>query len=144
MKTILPLLAFLAAPAALAAAPAADQGTPIVKLEHTWLAAIRHHDTATLARLLADDFLDINVHGQTRDKATAMAASAAPPGTTQTLRDLKVRRYGDSAIANGINVVHSKTKGWTVQIAFTDVFVRRHGQWQAVSAQETLQRPAHR
>lgn len=143
MKTIPLLLALLAAPV-LSAAPAGKQDGPIAKLEHTWIAAIRHHDTAALARILADDFIDINVHGQTRDKAAAMAASAAPPGTTQTLHDLKVRRYGDSAVANGINVVHSTAKGWTVRVAFTDVFVRRHGTWQAVSAQETLRRPTQR
>lgn len=142
MKTILPLLALLTTPA-LATTSAANRGTPVVKLEHAWIGAIRQHDTAMLARILADDFTDIDVHGHIRDKADAMTTSTAPSGTTQTLRDLRVRRYGDSAVANGINVVHSKAKGWTVQIAFTDVFVRRHGQWQAVSAQETLQRPAH-
>jgi len=53
-----------------------------------------------------------------------------------------VRVFGDTAIATGINTVHSKTKGWTVEVAFTDVFVRARGQWRAVSAQETLQKPA--
>lgn len=145
MKTIPLLIVLLATPATPAAAPATHRNGTIVKLEHAWLTAARHHDTATLAHILADDFIDINVHGQTRDKAAAMAAHAAPAGTTQTLRDIKVRHYGTSAIVTGINVVHSKTKGWTVQVAFTDVFVRRHdGKWQAVSAQETLRHSARR
>jgi hypothetical protein len=37
--------------------------------------------------------------------------------------------------------VHSTTKGWTVEIAFTDVFVRGEQGWQAASAQETLREP---
>lgn len=122
-----------------AAKPPAD--APVIALEHAWLTAAREHDGATLERILADDFIDIGIHGQTRDKAAALAHRGAPAGTSQTLRHLHVRRHGDMAIVTGINVVHSKTQGWTVHIAFTDVFVHQHGRWRAESAQETRVRP---
>ena len=116
-----------------------DRGQ-IVALEHRWLDAIRSGDRKSLGDILADGFIDTNTNGQTRDRAHAMAHSAAP-GATQSITQLTVRLFGDTAIANGINTVHSKTQGWTVDVAFTDVFARRNGRWQAVSAQETLRKP---
>lgn len=113
----------------------------IVALEQRWLAAIRNGDRYALENILANGFIDINVNGQMRDRDEVIAHSAAPPDSTQTITRLKVRVYGDTAIANGINTVHSKTQGWTVEVAFTDVFVRERGVWRAVSAQETLRKP---
>lgn len=110
----------------------------IVRLEHAWLAAARQHDRPALKHILADDFIDTDIHGRTRDKSATVTHRGAPPGTTQTLQHLKIRRYDDMAIATGTNVVHSKAQGWTARIAFTDVFTRRQGRWRAVSAQETL------
>lgn len=137
----LPWILFLVAPTQ--PANAADDGNaPVVQLEHAWLTAARHHDRAALDRILASDFIDTDVHGQTRDKAATLAHHGAPAGTSQTLHDLKIRRHGDMAIATGINRVHSDAQGWTVRVAFTDVFVREHGHWHAVSAQETLVHPA--
>ncbi|MBS0432631.1 MAG: hypothetical protein JSS21_09550 [Proteobacteria bacterium] len=45
------------------------------------------------------------------------------------------------AIATGIHTVHAQAQGWTGKVAFTDVFRRAHGFWQAVSAQEPLRKP---
>lgn len=138
------LLALLCAgtlpPAAHAAVATARAQGEIESLEHQWLNAAQAHDRATLDRILADDFVDVSSNGAFRSKADALAGSNAPPGATQTLHELRVRVYGDCAIANGVNVVHSDTLGWTVQVPFTDVFVRRAGRWQAVSAQETARR----
>jgi len=117
---------------------------PIVRLEHVWLTAAARHDRATLDRILASDFIDTNIHGETRDKAATMAHQGAPSGTTQVLRHLKVRRHGRMAVATGVNVVHSSTQGWTARVAFTDVFLRQRGYWRAISAQETLIREAPR
>jgi ketosteroid isomerase-like protein len=130
------LLALLAASAR--AGNAGDDRQAIVKLEHDWLAALQQHDRTTLQRILADDFTDITVSGVSRDKAAALAGSSVPAGTTQAVQDLHIRVHGDTAIATGLNVVHSTTQGWTAEVAFTDVFVRNRGQWQALSAQETL------
>jgi ketosteroid isomerase-like protein len=109
----------------------------IEQVERDWLAALRNDDRAALGRILADDFTDISVHGEVRHKAEAVAHRVAPD-TVQHVHDLQVRVYADTAVATGINTVHSRAQGWSVDVAFTDVFVHRHGRWQAVSAQETL------
>lgn len=126
------------------AAPLAGDGdrARIVALEQHWLAAIRSGNRRALENILADGFTDVTINGEMRDRADAIAHVVAPAGTTQTITRLNVRVFGDTAIATGINAVHSKVQGWTVEVAFTDVFVREHGQWRAASAQETLRKPA--
>ena len=124
-----------------AAQPNDSDQAQIISLEHRWLSAIRSGDRQALDGILADGFTDIDTNGRTRDRAEAIAHASAPPDTTQKITQLQVRVFGDTAIANGINTVHSQSRGWTVGVAFTDVFVRGHGAWRAVSAQETLRKP---
>ena len=119
----------------------ADRGR-IAALEQHWLAAIRNRDQRALENILADGFTDITVTGEKRGRKEAIAHAVAPADTTQTITRLNVRVFGDTAIATGINQVHSRAQGWTAEVAFTDVFVREHGDWRAVSAQETLRKPA--
>lgn len=112
----------------------------IVDLEHQWLQAASAGDRETLKSLLADNFVDVNVDGQIRDRAQVIGRPGAPPHSNQTLEELRVRVWGDTAVATGINVVHSLDKGWTVEVPFTDTFTRVQGRWRAVSSQETLRR----
>jgi hypothetical protein len=53
----------------------------------------------------------------------------------KTFEELRVRVYGDTGIATGI-VLDVDPSGRRSRTIFTDVFVRRHGRWQAVNAQE--------
>jgi len=123
------------------ASAAGTDRAQIIATEHHWLDAIRRHDRRALEAILADRFLDINANGELRDRQEAIAHASAPDAT-QTITQLEVRVFGDTAIATGINTVHSLAKGWTVEIAFTDVFIRERGdRWRAVSAQETLRKP---
>jgi ketosteroid isomerase-like protein len=113
---------------------------PFLKLEHEWLVAARHRDREVLERILSDDFVDIAYSGAVRTKANALAAPVAPAGTTQTLDQMKVRVYGDTAIVTGRNTVAARDGTRRAVVRFTDVFVRQRGIWRAVSAQETLER----
>jgi len=94
-----------------------------------------------LAVILADDYRDIDWRGQIRDKHTMLAASHKSTDKTQHITQLRVRVWGDTAVATGINQVHSASKGWTVEIPFTDVFARIDGHWRAVASQETVRTP---
>lgn len=142
MKRLLAALsvAALACASQVAGAAKSDQAQ-IVSLEHRWLSAIRSGDRPALDGILADGFIDIDTNGRMRDRAEALAHASTPPDTTQTITRLQVRVFGETAVATGINTVHSKTQGWAVEVAFTDVFLREHGAWRAISAQETLRKP---
>lgn len=109
-------------------------------LEQRWVAAVRAHDTATLDRLLDDSFLDSTFRGALRTKNDVLTGPPAG-GSYHSIgfEDLRVRRYGETVIVSGVNVVQGSTPDDLARVRFTDVFVRRDGQWRAVAAQETLQ-----
>jgi hypothetical protein len=147
--------AVLAAAAALPilarAAPPGDVSPPerdaqadklaVTQLEHRWIADIGSGNRGDLATILADDYRDIDWQGRVRDKDALLAAIGKPAGTSQHIRGLQVRAWGDTAVATGANEVHSATKGWTAEVSFTDVFARIDGHWRAVASQETLRKP---
>jgi ketosteroid isomerase-like protein len=111
----------------------------LTEVEHRWVEALRTHDTAALDDLLADGFVDSTFRGETRTKREVLAGPAAG-GAYRSLRldDLAVRTYGSTAVVTGVNVLRGPA-GDEARVRFTDVFIRRHGRWRAVSAQETLQ-----
>lgn len=141
---VLPAISFAAGPSNAhgpARGTAADSHA-VEQMEQRWIADIQRGDRADLAMLLADDYRDIDWQGRVRDKQALLAAVAKPGHASQHITRLRVRTWGDTATATGINEVRSAARGSVVEIAFTDVFARIGGQWRAVSSQETLRRPA--
>ncbi|HEX7964701.1 MAG TPA: nuclear transport factor 2 family protein [Gammaproteobacteria bacterium] len=118
----------------------ADDARTLLDLEQRWAAAAAARDHAALDAILADDFTDVSWQGKLRSKADALAAPAAPVRMRQTLSELKVRVYGDTAVVTGLNMAAAVDGSFTTRIRFTDVFIRHAGTWRAVSAQETPER----
>lgn len=118
----------------------ADKGQ-IIRLEQRWLSAIKTGDRRALDPILADEFIDVNTQGEIQNKADVIAYSNVPAHTTQSIKQMKVRIWGDTAVAIGVNEVHPNDKGWTIDVLFTDAFAHLNGHWRAVSAQETLRKP---
>lgn len=135
------LLIFSGHPFQSRGAPENDEQS-IRALEEQWLYA---RDAATLDRILADEFVHPVAQGIFLTKAEHIDwyVKHLPPPTRKTRFDqLRVRIYGDTAIANGI-VIASNASGKDVdRSVFTDVFVYRDGRWQAVNAQENQVRSA--
>ena len=113
--------------------------TSIEILEHDWLA--HESDRASLERILADDFVHVVPEGVflTKEQHLEWALKYPRPSNRRThFEDLRVRVYGDAAIATGI-VDNSDAAGADVhRTVFTDVFVYRAGAWKAVNAQENV------
>jgi ketosteroid isomerase-like protein len=122
----------------LAAAPSERQ--QILDLEHRWLDAAMTRDLPALREILADDFVDVSWRGEIRRKADLLRAPAVTVKSSQVLSDLEVRFHGKTAIVTGVNTTTAADESFTARIRFTDVFVKRNGRWQAVSAQETPER----
>jgi ketosteroid isomerase-like protein len=111
----------------------------LVDVEHRWVEALAAHDTAALDDLLADDFIDSTFRGGIRTKPEILTGPPAGGAYRSTgLEELKVRRYGRTAVVTGVNVLRGPG-GDVAHVRFTDVFVLESGRWRAVSAQETLQ-----
>jgi hypothetical protein len=109
----------------------------LLRLESRWLAS---HDSATLARILAPDFVHPVSSGNFLDRSQHIAwVVAHPPDSTidRRLADMRVRFYGATAIVTG-TVIRSRDGSELGRNVFTDVFVERDDRWQAVSAEETM------
>jgi hypothetical protein len=109
----------------------------VLRIEHEWLRALVERDRATLDRILADDFVDSNWKGELHTKRQVLEGLEAPRPYSQHLRDVKIQLYGSIAVARGLNEVSGKNGRIVMRIRFTDVFLYRHGNWQAIAAQET-------
>jgi hypothetical protein len=96
-------------------------------------------DGGKLDDILADYYIDTGWQGRIRNKHDLLAAAAAK-SVTEHVTGMCVRVWSDTAVASGLDHIHSGAKGWSVDVAFTDVFSRIHGRWRAVYSQETLRK----
>jgi len=110
----------------------------ITQLERDWAAAIVGKDTATLERLLADDFTGTSANGQRYSKAEAIDDVKAGRYVAESmdLSRITVRVYGETAVVTLDQTEKSQFKGedCSGRYAFTDVWVKRQGEWRAVAA----------
>jgi hypothetical protein len=103
--------------------------------------ALLHADTATLSRLVADEFIEISRLGQIRTKADNIRDIGSGDLRLLSVRydSLVVRIYGDVAVLRGIADNTGTFRGFPFsgKIRYMRVFVRRDGRWQAVAMQQT-------
>jgi len=139
------LAAAALASAALASAATADPlrqprtEAGVRAAEAAWVAALQRRDTATLDRLLTDDFVDTTWQGARRGKPAVLSGLAANGPQPLDLSDISVSLHGETAVARGLNTIRGPDGAVRAHIRFTDVFLYRDGGWRAVSAQETLE-----
>jgi ketosteroid isomerase-like protein len=116
----------------------------LMQMEHDWSAAFLNHDVSAVARILADDYVGTDGRGIMTTKAEEMEEAKAPaPGAPmperaileETISDLKVRVYGNTAVVTGIanEKVSFKGKESLIRYRRTTVYVKRQGRWQCVS-----------
>ena len=115
------------------------KNTFFISIENHWLQALRLHDTLYLDKLLSPDFIDISYKGEIRTKKNILDHRVTDnQNMEEQLTGIKVREYKNTAIVIGINNITIHQVNRKILIRFTDVFVKKGNQWQAVSAQETL------
>ena len=108
----------------------------IEALEREWLDAAS--DRPTLERILASDFVHPVSVGVflSKEQHIDWSVRHPRPGRKARFETLNVRLYGETAIATGIVEDTDASGSDQRRTIFSDVFVRRNGQWQAVSAGE--------
>ncbi|ABE32351.1 hypothetical protein DR64_2755 [Paraburkholderia xenovorans LB400] len=111
--------------------------TKLASMEHAWVDAAIHGDRATLDQLLADSFVETMPNSARRTKAEVLVAPTLPPDSAQTLRELKVRIFGNIAMVSGVNHYTPAAGIKTTSYAFTDLYVRRGDTWPAASSAAT-------
>jgi hypothetical protein len=89
--------------------------------------------------ILADDFLGVDPKGTLYDKAKMIADTRNAPQyfVSNRLNDVKVRFYGDTAIAQG-HETWERRSGERGRFVWTDTWIRRNGRWQIVAAEDLI------
>jgi ketosteroid isomerase-like protein len=107
------------------------------QLNRDYVRSVQNSDVARFEELLADDFQCSNPDGTQLDRAAFLKQTARPVTISNIeAHDVDIRLMGDFAI------IHARTTftlpdGSPGAGRYTDVWARRDGRWQAVSAHVT-------
>lgn len=101
--------------------------------------AMKRRDATPFARVLADDFSEINAEGQVVGKAQVLAAVPRVSFETYAMSDLKVRAFGDAAITTFRLTSKGSLDGrdFSGEYIETTVWIKRDGRWLVVAAHAT-------
>ncbi|HVE79262.1 MAG TPA: nuclear transport factor 2 family protein [Gemmatimonadaceae bacterium] len=142
------LLLALAAPAARAqradTPPAARRSgveQTLLRLEDEWARAVVRRDGAAFRRLLAPGFIYTeNDRVMTRDELIREVVSGSDTVETALNEELRVHRFGTTAVVVGYLVLRGRGAGGAFdrRFRFTDTWVQRGGRWQVAAAHDYL------
>jgi hypothetical protein len=120
-----------------AIADAPPDAQAVLAQESRWLTALLAGDRATVASILSTDpeFTHITADGRLVYRDEALASIRKQPYQSK-LSEETVDFVEGVAIVHGVDTIVLPDRS-SRKARFTDVFVRRNGAWQAVSAQET-------
>jgi ketosteroid isomerase-like protein len=108
------------------------------KLNRDFLNSIVNRDTATLSKILADDFLLINPGGMKRNKADNLSSVlASNQKISVDIDSVEVRLLsGDIGLVTAWtnNKIEADNKETMFKICYQDVYMKRRNKWVAVAA----------
>jgi Domain of unknown function (DUF4440) len=113
----------------------------IIESERQWAESLSSGDTAPVERILADDFLGVDVDGSHCDKAQAIGFAHDGPKSfvSNHLNEVKVRFYDGTAVAQGSESwVRRSGDSLRGRFVWTDTWIRRNGKWQIVAAEDLI------
>ncbi len=110
----------------------------IMESEAAWASSVAGKDASVVKRILADDVVWV-LDGEVLDKKAAIAGAEKGPYDflSNRLEYAHVRFFGDTAVAQGSEAWVRKG-GKKGHFVWTDTWVRRHGQWQIVAAEDDV------
>ena len=133
MTVILALALVLAQPSTTEMTEVTREFTRIEhRLAETWMEG----DCSAWGAMLAPEWSVLHITGAviTKTEALEMCRAPAAPIDAFEVDDISVRFFGNAAVVTGrTKVVIGGAAPGQVTLRFTDVFVRRVGQWQVVA-----------
>ncbi len=114
----------------------------LLELEQSWALALEKSDTETIECILATEFQDADVNGSLHDRNDALERAQQPRQTHNELSELEPHLYREFGYVRGLNTVRDAQGKALAKVRFTDVFIFRHGRWQALAGQESLLKEA--
>jgi hypothetical protein len=110
------------------------------ELNEQYIKAGIEQDKRWFERMLMEDFVCILSDGRVIDKTQFLALPGGSLSSSQ-LEDVKVRVHGDTGIVHA-RYAWAFADGKSGVTIYTDVYVRKSGQWRVASAQLTRLPPA--
>lgn len=109
----------------------------LTELNVNYIRSVQESDVGWFERNLADDFMCSNPDGSIVDREHFLKQTAAPVKISNLeAQDVMVREMGDFAIIHA-RTTYTTSGGRAGMGRYTDVWARRQGRWQAVSAHVT-------
>lgn len=144
MLTLVAGSAVLAATAALATG-AGDTAREITDLDAAYQRAVATADTATIDRLLLDDFVLITSGGRVRSKRDVLLEIAGAGASIErnVSHDVRVRVHGDTAVVTAVLEQKGAQAGrpFDVTLRYTDTWVRGPQGWRQLSGHASGYQP---
>jgi len=113
----------------------------VLKIEEERAQALEKGDLAVLDRILADDYVYVNVLGELNTKAQRLTNTQSGISKHESLKedDFRVHVYGDTVVMTGraSGLVHYRGKVNNKARRFTNVYMKQGGQWRLVAHQAT-------
>ena len=111
----------------------------IVESERQWAESVATGDTSAIDRILADDFIGVDPQGHLYNKQRMIDETRNAPKyfVSNRLNDVKVRFYGNTAVAQG-SETWEKRSSERGRFVWTDTWLQRKGRWQIVAAEDLI------
>ena len=105
--------------------------------ESDWAESVVTSDEGVLERILADDFVGVDIDGSHYSKAAPIKDFRTKPSefVSNHLNEVEIRFYGHVAVAQG-DESWKKKDGTLGRFVWTDTWIRRNGKWQIVLTPE--------
>lgn len=124
--------------------PASDESV-IVALDNEYQAAVKKNDAATMARLLADDFVLVTGKGSVFTKADLLKEASGKGTTYEHQEDTNqtVRIWGNTAVITALlwEKGTADGKAFDYRLWFSDTYVRTPTGWRYVFGQASIPLP---
>ena len=111
----------------------------LVSLYNEMFEGAKKKDTTPFARIMGDDFSEINADGLVFNKATVLASIVNYEIESYSVSEVATRVFGDTAIMTLLQTSKGKYQGQPIEGSFreTIVWTKRDGRWQMVAAHVT-------
>jgi hypothetical protein len=114
----------------------ADAEKYIIDSATDWAESMVTGDVSRRKVYFAEDFLGTGTNGERYDKASRTRETGpSKVFASNTINEISVKFFGETAIAYG-SETWVKQDGSTGKYVWTDIWIRRNGNWQLVAAQD--------
>jgi len=111
----------------------------ILESERQWAESVATGDTSAIDRILGDDFIGVDPQGHLYNKQRMIDETRNAPKyfVSNRLNDVKVRFYGNTAVAQGSETWEKRSSD-RGRFVWTDTWLQRNGRWQIVAAEDLI------